>query len=232
MKVLALQHMACEGMCGMEKALKDKGIGCDYVPLHDGAEIPKDTSGYAGIIILGGPMNVYQEKEYPFLRDEDTFIKKMLAEEKPVLGICLGAQLIAKAAGAKVLTGHRKELGWYDIELTKEGETDCLFKGFPKRFKAFQWHGDTFQIPEGAVKLASSEIFPNQAFRLGSAYAVQFHIEVLEETINEWMAEYDEELQSLDYIDAGSVRTDTKRYMKDLHALADRFYGNFISALI
>jgi GMP synthase (glutamine-hydrolysing) len=230
-KVLALQHMACEGMCGMEKALKDKGIGCEYVLLHEGAEIPKDTSGYAGIIILGGPMNVYQEKEYPFLRDENTFIKKMLAEEKPVLGICLGAQLIAKAAGAKVLIGHRKELGWYDLELTKEGAADPLFKGFPKRFKAFQWHGDTFQIPKNAVKLASSEIFPNQAFRLGGAYAVQFHIEVTKETIDEWMAEYDEELRSLDYIDAGKIRTDTRKYMDNLYALADRFYTNYLSIL-
>jgi GMP synthase (glutamine-hydrolysing) len=231
MKVLALQHMACEGMCGMENALKEKGIGCDYVPLYDGTEIPKGVSGYAGIIILGGPMNVYQEKEYPFLRDENIFIKKMLAEEKPVLGICLGAQLIAKAAGAKVLTGHRKELGWYDLELTKVGEMDALFKGFPKRFKAFQWHGDTFEIPKGAIKLASSEIFPNQAFRLGSAYAVQFHIEVTKETIDEWMAEYDEELRSLDYIDAGKIREDTRRYMDDLYDHAERFYENFISLL-
>jgi GMP synthase (glutamine-hydrolysing) len=105
-------------------------------------------------------------------------------------GICLGAQLMAKAAGAKIIAGHRKELGWYDIELTKEGTVDRLFKGFPKRFKAFQWHGDTFEIPKGAVKLASSEIFPNQAFRLCNAYALQFHMEAMKETINEWMAEY------------------------------------------
>ena len=156
----------------------------------------------------------------------------MLAEEKPMLGICLGAQLIAKAAGAKVITGHRKELGWYDIGLTKEGTADQLFKGFPKRFKAFQWHGDTFGIPKGGVKLASSEIFPNQAFRLGSAYALQFHIEVMEETINEWMAEYREELESLDYLDAESIGADTKRYMSELHALAENFYENFISALL
>ena len=230
MKILVLQHMACEGLGGME-ALQGKGLKYEYVQLHAGAKFPKDTSSYAGIIILGGPMNVYQEKEYPFLKDENTFIKKMLAEEKPMLGICLGAQLIAKAAGAKVLTGHRKELGWYDIGLTKEGAIDQLFKGFPARFKAFQWHGDTFRIPKNAIKLASSEIFPNQAFRLGNAYALQFHIEVMEETINDWMAEYREEMESLDYIDAESIRSDTKRYMGELHAMGDRFYENFMSLL-
>jgi GMP synthase (glutamine-hydrolysing) len=231
-KVVALQHMACEGIAGMEKALKGKGIGCDYVPLHEGASIPGDISGYSGIIILGGPMNVYQETEYAFLRDENTFIKKILKEDKPVLGICLGAQLIAKAAGAKVLTGHRKELGWYDVDITNAGAKDPLFKGFPERFNAFQWHGDTFQIPKGATKLASSEIFPNQAFRLGNACALQFHIEVLEETIEDWMAVYIEELESLDYIDAEKIRADTKKYVNGLYALADRFYENFISALL
>ncbi|MFZ2456502.1 MAG: type 1 glutamine amidotransferase [Candidatus Altiarchaeia archaeon] len=231
MEILVLQHMACEGMEGMEKALDSRKIGYEYVPLYEGAQIPKDASDYAGIVVLGGPMNVYQEKEYPFLRDENTFIKKMLTEKKPMLGICLGGQMIAKAAGAKVLTGHRKELGWYDLELTKEGINDPVFKGFPKRFKAFQWHGDTFQIPQDAVKLAYSEIFPNQAYRLGNAYGLQFHIEVMEETINDWMAEYGEEMNSLDYIDADKIREDTKKYVDELYKLAGRFYENFISVL-
>jgi GMP synthase-like glutamine amidotransferase len=222
--------MACEGLSGME-AIEDLGVEYEYVPLHEGADIPEDTSEYAGTIILGGPMNVYEEKEYPFLRDENLFIKKALKEGNPLLGICLGGQLIAKAAGARVLTGHRKELGWYDLDLTGAGLKDQLFKGFPKTFKAFQWHGDTFQIPRGASKHASSEIFPNQAFRLGSAYGLQFHIEVTKETIEDWMEEYDEELKSLDYIDAEKIVEDTEKYLDSLYVLADRFYKNFISSL-
>ena len=231
MKILALQHTACEGMSYLEKALEKRDIEYDYVLLNAGADIPDDTSGYSAVVILGGPMNVYEEKEYPFLKDEDLFIKKALREGKPMLGICLGGQLIAKAAGAKVLTGHRKELGWYDLTLTKAGIADPLFNGFPHGFKVFQWHGDTFQIPEGATKLASSEIFPNQAFRLGSAYALQFHIEVAEETIKDWMEEYGEELRSLDYIDPLRIAEDTKRYVESLYGLADRFCSNYISML-
>lgn len=231
MKILALQHMASEGMSGMEKAFKKRKVEYDYVPLNEGAGIPEDISHYSAVVILGGPMNVYQEKEYPFLVKEDKFIKKALKDGKPILGICLGGQLIAKAAGAKVLTGHRKEIGWYDLDLTEAGQKDPLFKGFPKRFKVFQWHGDTFQIPKKATKLASSEIFPNQAYRLGSAYGLQFHIEVTKETIECWIEEYDKELKSLDYVNPDKIKEDTKRYLRDLNALADRFYDNFLSGV-
>jgi GMP synthase (glutamine-hydrolysing) len=231
MKLLVLQHVACEGLGGFEKALYREGIICDYLPLFSRAKIPQDISSYAGMIVLGGPMNAYQEKEHPFLAKEDVLLKRAFKEDIPVLGICLGGQLMAKAAGAKVAAGHRKELGWYDITLSAEGMKDPLFAGFPRNFKVFQWHGDTFDIPAGAVKLASSAIFPNQAFRLGRSYALQFHIEVSEETICEWIEEYEEEVESLDYIDPEIVRKDTKRYIKDLCGLADKFYGNFISTL-
>ena len=223
--------MDCEGLGSMEGFFHRQGVEADYVALHAGEKIPGDAGRYNGVVILGGPMNVYQEKEYPFLVEEDRFIKKSLAELKPLLGICLGSQLIAKAAGAKVLTGHRKELGWYDVSLTGAGRDDLLFKGFPKEFKVFQWHGDTFNIPSGAEKLACSEIFPNQAYRLGNAYALQFHIEVTDSIIAQWMKEYSGEMNSLDYIDAKQIEKDTKKYSKGLYKLADKFYGNFLKIL-
>jgi GMP synthase (glutamine-hydrolysing) len=226
-KVLVLQHMGCEGLGGLEGFFDKQGIDHVHVALHAGEKIPSDWDRYNGIIILGGPMNVYQEKEYPFLAEEDAILKKALANLKPMLGICLGAQLIAKAAGAKVVTGHRKEIGWYDVNLTDGGREDLLFKGLPKSFKVFQWHGDTFNIPSKGTKLASSEIFPNQAFRVGNAYGLQFHIEVTEGIILDWLKEYDKEIGDSDYIDPEEIISDTKRRSKDLIKLSDRFYSNF-----
>jgi GMP synthase (glutamine-hydrolysing) len=230
-RVLVLQHMGCEGLGSLEGFFDKQGVDHVHVALFAGEKIPSDWDRYNGIVILGGPMNVYQEKEYPFLAEEDALIKKALANLKPMLGICLGAQIIAKAAGAKVLTGHRKEIGWYDVNLTSEGRDDLLFNGLPKSFKVFQWHGDTFDIPSKGVKLASSEIFPNQAFRVGNACGLQFHIEVTEGIILDWMKEYNKEIGGLDYINPKEIISDTKRRSKDLIKLADKVYANFLGLM-
>jgi GMP synthase (glutamine-hydrolysing) len=227
-RVLVLQHMGCEGLGSLEGFFDKQGIDHVHVALHAGEKIPSDWDRYNGIVILGGPMNVYQEKEYPFLAEEDAIIKKALTNLKPMLGICLGAQLIAKAAGAKVVTGHRKEIGWYDVNLTYGGRDDLLFNGLPKSFKVFQWHGDTFNIPSKGTKLASSEIFPNQAFRVGNAYGLQFHIEVTESIILDWMKEYGNEIKDMDYIDSGRIVKDTKKQSRELIKLADKVYANFL----
>jgi GMP synthase-like glutamine amidotransferase len=139
-------------------------------------------------------MNVYEEDHYPFLREEDLFIKEAIQRGKFVLGICLGAQLIAKALGAKVFKASLKEIGWYDIYLTMIGSKDPLFSNLPKTFPVFQWHGDTFEIPKGGKLIATSTSVPHQAFRYGdNAYGLQFHLEVTEKMIKEWMETYEEE---------------------------------------
>lgn len=230
-KVLALQHVACESMGGLEKALEERGIEYEYFPLYEGMKVPERLMGYDGLIILGGPMNVYEEDKYPFLRNEDALIKRALGDKLPTLGICLGAQLIAKAAGARVTSGKRKEIGWYDLKLTREGKRDRIFRGFEDKFKVFQWHGDTFEIPRGAIKLAGSDLFPNQAYRLANAYALQFHLEVSEAMIYDWMQEYREELASLSYIDANKMREDTKKHIAELNKRAEKFYANFMKVL-
>lgn len=230
-RVLVLQHIECEDLGGMEKSLEDNGIKYNYIPLYAGAKIPQKIEDYSGIIILGGPMNVYEEKKYPFLIEEDKLIKKALKKDLPILGICLGGQLIAKASGAKVLTGHRKEIGWFNVQLTEEGTKDPLFSGLPKKFKVFQWHSDTFNIPSNAKKLASSEIFPNQAFRLGKSYGIQFHIEVMDSTIYNWLEEYEKETEELEYVDPQKIRRDTRKHIKELYRLADKVYANFIEML-
>ncbi|MEE8403613.1 MAG: type 1 glutamine amidotransferase, partial [Candidatus Hydrothermarchaeaceae archaeon] len=135
MKFLVLQHKACEPLGYFESALD-----YEYFRLYDG-EFPEGLQGYSGLIILGGPMNVYEGKRYPFMKDEDVLIKEALKTGIPTLGICLGAQLIAKAAGAKVWKGREKEIGWYEVGLTKEGKRDRIFSMFESPFTVFQWHG-------------------------------------------------------------------------------------------
>ncbi len=193
MKSLIIKHVDIEGPGLVESFLNQKRIPYQVLCLDSDARLPK-LEGFTHVVILGGPMNVYEEDHYPFLREEDLFIKEAIQRGKFVLGICLGAQLIAKALGAKVFKASLKEIGWYDILLTMIGSKDPLFSNLPKTFPVFQWHGDTFEIPKGGKLIATSTSVPHQAFRYGdNAYGLQFHLEVTEKMIKEWMETYEEE---------------------------------------
>jgi len=228
---LVLQHIDCEDLGTIEQAMIHRGISYRYVRLFDGDPLPEDIKNYSGLIILGGPMNVYEEDVYPYLKDEDILIKEAVKRRIPVLGICLGGQLIAKATGAKVNKGAKKEIGWYDLLLTPGGKADKVFKNFPERLTVFQWHGDTFDIPSDATHLAGSVLFPNQAFRIGdNIYGLQFHLEVTQKMISRWMNEYKDELSSLDYIDPEKIIKDTDKHIKTLSQHAELFYNRFFPA--
>ena len=225
---LVLQHIGCEDLGTIEQAMIHRGISYRYVRLFDGDPLPEDIKNYSGLIILGGPMNVYEEDVYPYLKDEDILIKEAVKRRIPVLGICLGGQLIAKATGAKVNKGTKKEIGWYDLLLTPGGKADKVFKNSPERLTVFQWHGDTFDIPSDATLLAGSVLFPNQAFRIGdNIYGLQFHLEVTQKMISRWINEYKDELSSLDYIDPEKIIKDTDKYIKTLSQHAELFYNRF-----
>ncbi|RMD68033.1 MAG: type 1 glutamine amidotransferase, partial [Gammaproteobacteria bacterium] len=136
-RCLVLLHEECEGAGVFENLLIEKGLETRHVELYKGRRVPEDIGPGERLLIMGGPMNVYEEERYPFLRDEDRLIKRALGTGAPVLGICLGAQLIAKAAGARVWQGPEKEIGWGEVRLTEEGRRDPLFKGFPVEFPVF-----------------------------------------------------------------------------------------------
>ena len=228
---LVLQHIDCEDLGTIEQAMIHRGISYRYVRLFDGDPLPEDIKNYSGLIILGGPMNVYEEDVYPYLKGEDILIKEAIKRRIPVLGICLGGQLIAKATGAKVNKGTKKEIGWYDLLLTPGGKADKVFKNSPERLTVFQWHGDTFDIPSDATLLAGSVLFPNQAFRIGdNIYGLQFHLEVTQKMISRWINEYKDELSSLDYIDPEKIIKDTDKYIKTLSQHAELFYNRFFPA--
>lgn len=223
MKFLVLQHEACEPLGYFEEI---SNVEYEYSRLYEG-DSPKSLLEYSGLIIMGGPMNVYQEREHPFLKDEDLLIKEALKKGLPTLGICLGSQLIAKAAGAKVWKGPEREIGWYKVRLTDEGKRDKIFSMFEDRFTVFQWHGDTFDLPEGAVLLAKNDLY-NQAFRIGNAYGLQFHLEVTGEMIKDWMREYQKEIQSLN-INTGKILEDTKRNIHTLNQCVSEFISGFLT---
>lgn len=184
-----------EGPGLIENHLIQKKIPYQIIDLSLDPSFPKPDP-YTHIVILGGPMNVYEEDRYPFLRNEDLFIKEAIQRGKYILGICLGAQLIAKALGAKVFKAPVREIGWYDVSLTETGSQDLLFSNLPKTFSVFQWHEDTFEIPRGGQLIATSNPVSHQAFRYGeNVYGLQFHLEVTEEMVREWMKDDEDEPQ-------------------------------------
>jgi GMP synthase-like glutamine amidotransferase len=149
---------------------------------------PEPPSSYDAVFIFGGGMHVDQEANHPWLRDEDGLIKELLAQSVPLFGVCLGSQLIAKAAGARVGPAPRDEIGWHEVETTPEATEDPLFSGLPQRFQAFQWHSYAFELPSGAVPLARNPV-GLQAYRLGeTAWGIQFHAEVTREIVEGWAA--------------------------------------------
>ncbi len=195
MNVLLIKHIEIEGPGLIEYCLRHGNIPYQILNLETEIHFPK-LNDLTHIVLLGGPMNVYEEDRYPFLREEGLFIKEAIQRGKSILGICLGAQLIAKALGAKVFKAPMKEIGWYDVSLTKIGSKDSLFSTFPNTFPVFQWHQDTFELPRGGKLIATSPSVPHQAFRYGEkVFGLQFHLEVTEEMIQEWMRTYEEELK-------------------------------------
>jgi GMP synthase-like glutamine amidotransferase len=189
--ILFIKHIDIEGPETLGAFFIEHGYRLGVVNLHAGETLPEDISGLDAVIPLGGPMNVYEEKQYPFLKQEDVFLKKVLAENIPALGICLGAQLLTKAAGGRVVPSPQPEIGWFTIDLTAAGHKDPLFIGIPSPLEVYQWHGDMCQPPNDEAVLASSAGCPVQAVHLGrKAYGLQFHAEITDKSIREWSADY------------------------------------------
>ena len=187
MRVLVIMHVESEGPGVFGELLQAAGAEVRIARLHLGDALP-DPREFDAALSMGGPMNVYEEQRYPFLRDETRFLQAAFARDLPVLGICLGAQLIAKAAGGSVTKNHVDEVGWSTVTLTGEGLADPLFRGLPATLPVFQWHGDTFAIPSGGALLATGADCRNQALRFGRSYGLQFHLEADRGLLASWFA--------------------------------------------
>jgi GMP synthase (glutamine-hydrolysing) len=183
--LLVLQHIACEPPAAFEDELRSRGLDVTRVELDEGEALP-DRREFPAIVVMGGPMGAYDEAEHPWLVDEKRLLRDAVEADVPVWGVCLGAQLLASALGARVYRGEQPEVGLLPVELTSEAADDPVFGGAPSSFPTLQWHGDSFDLPEGATLLASSPAYPHQAFRVGRSYGLQFHIEVPLELATEW----------------------------------------------
>lgn len=221
--ILVIKHIEIEGPGTIAEFFKSNDRTIEVIDLSKTNKLPKNFSGIEASIILGGPMNVYEEAKYPFLKEENSFLKKAIEKEIPLLGICLGAQLLAKACGASVEKAKEKEVGWYTVSLTEDGKQDPLFEGLNETIDVFQWHEDTFQIPDKALLLATSKACKNQAFRFGkNVYGLQFHIEVTDNMIKAWIDEY-----------GGSTEVITGYYKLrgQFNTQANTIYSNFLNLL-
>jgi len=212
--------------------LKRAGFRIRYVNFGRHPDAQPSLDGYDGLVVLGGPMSAYDDQRLPRLAVEMKLIESAMQRNLPVLGICLGGQLVARTLGARVYANHVKEIGWYDVEPSPHADDDPLFDAFEERETLFQWHGDTFDIPNGAIHLASSRHCLNQAFRYGdNVYAFQFHLEVDEPMILRWLKvpENRHEIARLHGdIDPDRIHSETARHIARLHELSDRVFGEFI----
>lgn len=222
--ILIIKQVEQEGPGLIEDIFAENGWGFRTVELSRGGKLPPDFDETGALVVLGGPMNVYEEKQYPFLKKEESLIRKALIEEVPVLGICLGAQLLAKTCGALVKKAPQKEIGWYKVEKTEEGKKDPVFNTGSDDMWVFQWHEDTFDLPKGAVLIAEGRDCKNQAFRVGqNAYGLQFHIEVTEDVIRSWF-QWGEEKAVVE-----KIMKDTKKVKEKYDTEAKRILLNFMS---
>jgi len=232
-RLLVFQHVAHEILGTLDPLLRDSGFRIKYVNFERHPDMVPSLNGYDGLIVLGGPMNVDEVDKYPYLDTEVRLIRKALEADMPMLGICLGSQLTAKALGAKVGKNPEKEIGWYDVSPTKEGQKDPLISHFSKKENLFQWHGDTFDLPPGAVLLASSKLCKNQAFRHGDkVYGFQFHLEVDEPMIERWLripANKKEIAETGGKIDPDRIRKETYGSIGNLKSLSDKTFSGFIN---
>ena len=185
MRVLVLQHIACEPPGAYEDVLHERGATIHRVELDEGEQLP-DAHGFDAIIAMGGPMSVNDEDVHPWLRDEKRLIGDAVRGGMPYWGACLGVQLLAASLGARVYAGPKPEVGLLPVTLSDAGRSDPVLEGLPETFTTLQWHGDTFDLPDGAVLLAGSAAYPHQAFRFEQAYGIQFHLEVSLDMAGAW----------------------------------------------
>lgn len=185
--LLVLQHIVCEPPGAYEDELLARGADVDRVELDQGERLP-DWRAFDGVIAMGGPMGAYDEDLFPWLVAERTWIGEAVAGGTPFWGVCLGAQLLAAALGATVGPGEEPEIGVLEVSRTPESAEDPVFSLLPERFPAVQWHSDTYELPTDALQLARSAAYEQQAFAIGPAYGVQFHLEVTTELVTEWGA--------------------------------------------
>jgi GMP synthase (glutamine-hydrolysing) len=230
-EVLVLQHAAPEGPGAIGDALQRRGSSMRIVRIDQGAEVPGSLEGISGLVVMGGPMGVYEADRFPHIPAELRLIERAMDAELPILGVCLGSQLLAAALGAKVYSSGRKEIGWHDVRLRGEARRDALWHGLDDRFVGFHWHGDIFDLPHGATPLASSALTEQQAFRAGErAYGLLFHLEVGEPHIRQFVNTFADELAGAG-IPGGPILEGMAPHLKPLQRVGSQVFDRWAGLL-
>ena len=239
MNILILQHIKIEDPGYIKDLMLADGLNLTTIELDEGEKIPNDLTKYDGMLCMGGPMDTYMEKEYPWLVEEKKRIKEFVVNlKKPYLGFCLGCQLLGEVVGGKVVKSNPAEIGMMDINFTDNKKKDILFSKFPDNIKSLQWHSYEVQGVDknpDITLIASSPITKYQIFKYQDhAYGIQFHIEIKDTTVNEWgcVSEYKKALE--DQLGDGALEKfdqSAKKNMKDMNNYSKILYENFKSLL-
>jgi GMP synthase (glutamine-hydrolysing) len=231
-QVLVLQHAAIEKPGIIADVLTSAGYSIQPVHPFDGQPVPQAVDDAQGIVIMGGPMGVYERDLYPYLQDELHLIEKALEARKPILGICLGSQLLAAALGAQVTRGRQKEIGWYPVRASGHAKVDPLLTGIEDPFVALHWHGDIFDLPRASVRLAYSEFTECQAFRYReNAYGFLFHMETTAEILGGMVTAFEDELRQ-ESIDGSKIARAATEYLPKLQQTGRTVFERWAALLV
>jgi len=235
--VNVIRHLAFEDLGSFSSVLQAHGYQVNYIDAADFSLTPDELSQIDALsddllIVLGGPISVNDTAMFPFLEGEISLLKQRIAADKPTLGVCLGAQLIARALGAKVYTGE-KEVGWYELSLTAAGEQSALRYLGAKHCSMLHWHGETFDLPVGAALLASSEKCLHQAFSYGrNILALQFHPEITQHAMEKWFIGHIGEIMQTDGVSVEKLREDTRQFANQLEVQGELFFNSWFNEVI
>jgi GMP synthase-like glutamine amidotransferase len=229
--VRIFRHVACEGPGYLGTVLERRGIPYEIVAIDRGEPVPADLDGVAALVFMGGPMSV--NDDLPWIHAELELIRRADDRDLPLLGHCLGGQLLSKALGGRVSANPVKEVGWLPVSLVPGEATNDWLAGVPAQFTAFHWHGETFTIPDGASRLLESPHCPNQAFVRGNVLALQCHVEMTAGMVTEWARLYGDEIRSPSPTvqSAAQMTEDLAARVAASQAIADRLYARWLARL-
>lgn len=230
-RILVLQNSHVEHLGILQESLRHGRIMFDPVQVFCGEVPPDSLDIYAGLIVLGGPQSVYEEEKYPYLRLEKQVVRVALEREMPILGICLGSQILAEALGATVRPGKSFELGWREVTLSSQARLDRIFQAMPPAFVPLHWHGDIYDVPLGAVLLGTSQQTPVQGFAWkGRCYGILFHLEMMEEQIAEMIGEFPSDLMRAS-VTSTELLSNISDQVRGLKSIANEFFDKWCSLL-
>ncbi|MBE9568728.1 MAG: glutamine amidotransferase [Proteobacteria bacterium] len=233
MKVNVIRHLAFEDLGSFAGILKERDASVVYFEAGRDELPVEELLASDLLVILGGPISVNEVAEYPFLQVEIDLLKQRMAADRPTLGICLGAQLMAKALGSRIVCGEQKEIGWYDLQVSEAGSAVGMQWLGEENTRMLHWHGETFDLPDSATLLASSKLFQNQAFSVGKrALGLQFHPEVTASGLEQWYIGHTGEIHQTDGISVSQLRSDSERYAAVLEQNASHFFRRWLDTVL